>query len=67
MSWEEIKGDWHQLSRRLKEKWRELTEDDLKSIGGRREQLEGLLQKRYGYDKERAGIELDKFTTSLTS
>jgi uncharacterized protein YjbJ (UPF0337 family) len=67
MNWDQIKGDWHQLSRRLKEKWKKLTDDDLSAIAGRRDQLEGVLETRYGYDKQQAGIELDKFTTGLTS
>ena len=67
MNWDQIKGDWHQLSRRLKEKWKKLTDDDLSAIAGRRDQLEGVLQERYGYDKQRAGVELDQFTTALTS
>jgi uncharacterized protein YjbJ (UPF0337 family) len=67
MNWDQIKGDWHQLSRRLKEKWKQLTDEELTAIAGRRDQLEGLLQKRYGYDKVQAGFELDKFTTGLTS
>ena len=67
MNWDQIKGDWHQLSRRLKEKWKKLTDDDLSAIAGRRDQLEGVLQTRYGYDKQQAEIELDKFTTGLTS
>ena len=67
MNWDQIKGDWHQLSRRLKEKWKKLTDDDLSAIAGRRDQLEGVLQERYGYDKQRAGVELDKFTIELTS
>ena len=67
MNWDQIKGDWHQLSRRLREKWKELTTEELTSIAGRRDLLEVLLQKRYGYDQQRAGAELDKFTTALTS
>ena len=67
MNWDQIKGDWHQLSRRLKEKWNKLTDDDLSAIAGRRDQLEGVLQERYGYDKQRAVVELDKFTIGLTS
>ena len=67
MNWDQIKGDWHQLSRRLKEKWKKLTDDDLSAIAGRRDQLEGVLETRYGYDKQQAGIQLDKFTTGLTS
>jgi uncharacterized protein YjbJ (UPF0337 family) len=67
MNWDQIKGDWHQLSRRLREKWKELTMEELTSIAGRRDLLEVLLQKRYGYDQQRVGAELDKFTTALTS
>ena len=44
MNWDQIKGDWHQLSRRLKEKWKKLTDADLTTIAGRRDQLEGVLQ-----------------------
>jgi len=67
MNWDQIKGDWHQLSRRLREKWKELTTEELTSIAGRRDLLEVLLQKRYGYDQQRAGAEVDKFATALTS
>ena len=67
MNWDQIKGDWHQLSRRLKEKWKKLTDDDLSAIAGRRDQLEGVLQTRYGYDKQQARFELDKFATGLSS
>ena len=67
MNWDQIKGDWNQLSRKLKEKWKKLTDADLKTVAGRRDELEGILQERYGYDKQQAGTELDKFTTGLTS
>ena len=67
MNWDQIKGDWNQLRRKLKEKWKKLTDEELTAIAGRRDDLEGLLQKRYGYNKQQAGIELDKFTTGLTS
>jgi uncharacterized protein YjbJ (UPF0337 family) len=67
MNWDQIKGDWYQLSRGLKEKWNRLTEDDLTMIAGRREQLELLLQKHYGFDKEQVGIELDQFAAGLCS
>jgi uncharacterized protein YjbJ (UPF0337 family) len=67
MNWDQIKGDWYQLSRRLKEKWNRLTEDDLTMIAGRRERLEMLLQKHYGYDKEQAVTELDQFAARLSS
>ncbi len=67
MCWDQIKGDWHQLSRKLKEKWNKLTDADLKAVAGNRDQLEVLLQEQYGYDQQRAGAELDTFTIALTS
>ena len=67
MNWDQIKGDWKQLSPRLKHKWGKLTNADLIAIAGKREQLEGVLQSRYGYEKGRAAMELDTFTDGLTS
>jgi uncharacterized protein YjbJ (UPF0337 family) len=67
MNWEQTKGDWHQLSRRLKEKWKLLTDADLVAIAGKRERLEEMLRDRYGYGPRRAVVELDKFTEQLTS
>jgi uncharacterized protein YjbJ (UPF0337 family) len=67
MNWDQIKGDWHQLSARLKEKWAKLTNEDLATIAGRRGQLVAVLQGRYGFEKERAETELDKFIDALTS
>ena len=67
MNWDQIKGDWHQLSRKLKEKWKLLTDADLKTIAGRRDQLEDVLRDRYGYGKDRVAIELDKFADAVSS
>jgi hypothetical protein len=33
---------------KVREKWGKLTEDDLTAINGRRDQLEGKIQERYG-------------------
>jgi uncharacterized protein YjbJ (UPF0337 family) len=67
MNWDQVKGDWHQLSRKLKEKWKLLTDADLKAIAGRRDQLEDVLRDRYGYAKDRAEMELDKFADAVSS
>jgi uncharacterized protein YjbJ (UPF0337 family) len=50
-NWDQIKGDWHQLNHRLQEKWKLLTDSDLKSIAGKRDRLEDILRDRYGYEK----------------
>lgn len=65
MNWDQIAGNWKQLKGLAKEKWGKLTDDDLEVIAGMREQLAGKLQERYGYEKGRAGAELDEFTRAL--
>ena len=65
MNWDQVKGNWKQFSGKVKEKWGKLTDDDLTVIAGKRDQLAGKLQERYGYDKEKAEQELDHFTRTL--
>jgi len=65
MNWDEVKGNWKQLTGKVKEKWGKLTDDDLTTAAGHRDQLLGVLQKRYGYAKEKAEQELDEFTRTL--
>ena len=65
MNWDQIHGDWKQLTGRVKEKGGKLTDDDLTVIAGKRDQLAGLLEKRYGYAKEKAEKELDEFMSAL--
>jgi uncharacterized protein YjbJ (UPF0337 family) len=59
MNWDRIEGNWKQFSGKVKEKWGQLTDDDMTTINGRREQLEGKLQERYGYGKEQVRKEVD--------
>ena len=64
MDWERVEGNWKQLTGKVKEKWGDLTDDDLTSINGKRDQLEGKLQERYGYAKDKARDEVDEFMKS---
>lgn len=59
MNRQEIKGNWKQLKGRAKEKWGELTDDDLDQIAGRRQILIGRIQERYGKDLSTAEQEVD--------
>lgn len=65
MNWDQIQGNWKQFTGKVKAKWGKLTDDDLTTISGKRDELAGILQERYGYAKERAEKELDDFTTAL--
>jgi uncharacterized protein YjbJ (UPF0337 family) len=61
MNWDTIKGQWTELKGKVREKWGKLTDNDLETIAGKKDQLIGMLQQRYGYDKEAAEKEVDNF------
>ena len=42
-----------------------MTDDDLNIIAGKRDQLAGKLQERYGWQKAQAERELDDFARTL--
>lgn len=64
MNKDTFQGKWHEIKGQVKTKWGKLTDDDLTQINGRREELLGRLQKRYGYEKDRAETELKNFESS---
>ena len=45
MNWDQVKGNWKQLTGKVKEKWGKLTDDDLTTAAGKRDQILGLLQQ----------------------
>ena len=47
-----IKGDWNIAKGKLKQKWADLTDDDLQYLEGRQEELLGRIQKRTGETRE---------------
>jgi uncharacterized protein YjbJ (UPF0337 family) len=53
-SWDRIAGNWKQFTGKVRERWGELTDDDLDVIAGRREQLAGKIQERYGIVTDQA-------------
>ena len=61
MNSQRMSGSWQQMKGKVKEKWGKLTDDDLKVIEGKRDQLAGILEKRYGYAKEQAEDETRRF------
>lgn len=58
MNKDEIGGNWKQFKGTVKEKWGKLTDDDMTVIEGKREQLVGKIQERYGYAKDQAEKEV---------
>ena len=66
MDWDRIEGNWKQFTGKVKEQWGKLTDDDLATIDGKREQLEGALQERYGIAKDEAKQHIDDWLDSLS-
>ncbi len=60
-----MEGNWNIVKGKVKEKWGKLTDDDLDVIRGKRDQLIGAIQKRYGYAREQAEREADEFQREL--
>ena len=52
MNWDRIEGNWKQLKGKTLEQWGRLSSDDFDVIAGKREQLAGKLQERYGIAKD---------------
>lgn len=65
MDWNRVEGNWKEVKGKVKEKWAKLTDDDLTEINGRRDQLEGRLQARYGYAKDQARKDVDTWFSTL--
>jgi uncharacterized protein YjbJ (UPF0337 family) len=66
MNWDQIAGNWKQLTGKAKEKWGLLADDELTTIAGKRDQLAGSIQKHYGVAKEQAEKEADEFAKTLS-
>jgi uncharacterized protein YjbJ (UPF0337 family) len=64
MNWDTVKGNWKQFRGKVKERWGDLTDDELDRIEGKRDQLVGAVQKRYGVARDEAERQVQDFETS---
>ena len=66
MNWDRIEGNWKQFKGKVKERWGKLTDDELDVIAGKRDQLNGTLQKAYGISKDEAERQITGFEQTIT-
>ena len=59
---EELKGRWNEIRGQIKEKWGQLTDDDLRQAEGNTDQLIGLIQRKTGEGREQISKFFDNFT-----
>ena len=60
-----IQGHWNELKGRLKQKYGDLTEDDLTFVEGKEDELLGRLQKKLNKTKEEIAAEIRKEVEGL--
>jgi uncharacterized protein YjbJ (UPF0337 family) len=65
MNWDQIAGNWKQIKGVAREKWGNLTDDDVDVIAGKRDILLGKIQEKYGIAREEAEKELKDWEASL--
>lgn len=56
-----LAGNWKQFQGKMLEQWGKLTNDDLDVAAGRRDQIVGKLQERYGVALEEAERQVKEF------
>jgi uncharacterized protein YjbJ (UPF0337 family) len=65
MNWDRIEGNWKEFKGKARQQWGDLTNDDLEVIKGKRTELAGRLQQRYGYQKEEAEKQINTWLDTL--
>ncbi len=61
MNWDRIEGNWKTAKGKIREQWGKLTDDELDVVAGKRDQLVGLIQQRYGSAKDAVEQELSEY------
>jgi len=55
-----FKGTWEEAKGKMKQKWADLTDDEMLKIEGKHDEIYGILEKRYGYAKDDAKKMIDE-------
>ncbi len=56
----QIKGNWNEMKGKLKQKYAQLTDDDLTFVEGKEDELLGRMQQRLGKTKDDLRRELEE-------
>lgn len=65
MNWEQIEGKWKQLTGSVRERWGKLTDDDVQTLTGQKDQLVGKIQERYGFANAEAEKQAEAWCHAL--
>jgi len=59
MNTQEMKGKWNEIKGKLKQKYADLTDDDLMLVEGKEDEVYGKIQQRIGKSKEEIQSEIN--------
>ena len=59
MNWNQVEGNWETFKGKAQQQWGKLTDDDLDVVKGRRKELAGRIQERYGKAEDEAERDID--------
>jgi uncharacterized protein YjbJ (UPF0337 family) len=65
MNWDKIEGNWKQMTGKAREKWGKLTDSDFETAAGKKDQLVGRIQERYGIAKDEASRQADEWAKAM--
>ncbi len=60
--WDHIEANWDTFKPRAKEKWQELSYEELDAIEGKRDKMIAKLRETYGLSQREAEAELSEFS-----
>jgi len=66
MNWDRVEGNWKQMKGKAQQKWGKLTNDDLNLVEGKRIELIGRIQERYGVQRDEAERQIDSWWRNVS-
>jgi len=65
MNWDQIEGKWKQFTGSARERWGKFTDDDMQTLTGKKDNLVGRIQERYGVATAEAEKQADEWSKAL--
>ena len=65
MNWDRVEGNWKQFKGAAREQWGKLTDRDWDTVAGKKDQLLGKIQERYGIGRDEAQRQTDDWARTL--
>lgn len=65
MNWDTIEGNWNKVKGAARQQWGKLNDDELEQLKGKREEMIGKIQERYGVARDEAEKQLKDFETRI--